>query len=605
MEAGHPPSAESIVTELEKILASESFARSQVMSRFLRFCVERALQGEAKGLKEYLIGAEVFRRGESYDPRIDPIVRVEACRLRSKLREYYNREGQKDHVVIEFPKGGYGPVFREPKPHRQNSEPAAGQQQSAEKTAIAVLPLADLSAQKDQESFCHAIADELITALAKVEELRVVSRTSSFQFGAEPHDIREIARRLRVGSILQGSVQKMGDRVRVMAQLIEADTGFNTWSQIYDREMKDVFVIEDEICHAIVDALRIELLQEHPARLVKQPTENLQAYNFYSQGRYYQERLPTEGALNKSIDYFRQAIAEDRNCASAYAGLAESYVLVALYGASPARDAMPAAKAAAARALEIDGTLAAGHATLGIVRCLYDWDWAGAEQEILKALELEPVNANACYWRGHYLECMGRLEEAMAEMMLAHELDPLSPVINMNVALTFYLNRRYGEAIDQSRKTIELEPNFPGGYWSLGMALEQERNYKGAIEAMQTAATLSGGLPWLVGSLGHCYAVSGQRELAVRVLEELLEASKRRHVSQVSIAMIHIGLGDYDRAFECLNAAYQQRDGRLLYLNVTSLYDPVRGDPRFDDLVRHVGLGPAGATRLARETMLN
>ncbi|MBI3696829.1 MAG: hypothetical protein HY238_18580 [Acidobacteria bacterium] len=339
---------QEIQAQLSKILASPVFAGSDRMSRFLRFTVERALRGEGDRLKEYLLGVEVFDRRSSYDPRIDPIVRVEARRLRSKLEKYYETEGRGDPVRIDFPKGGYSPVLRE----RDRAAPAP------ERRTIAVLPFANLSSDPENEYFSDGLTEELIQALTKVEGLRVVAWSSAFQFKGKARDIRQVGRQLSVDTVLEGSVRRADDRLRITAQLVDVSDGRYLWSQIYEREMKDVFAIQDEISRAIADTPRIKLT----GALVKPYTVNLEAYNLYLRGRFNWNKRTEEG-LRKAIEYFEQALAGDAQYAPAYCGLADCYSMLGQYGLSPPREVMPQAKAAATRALDIDEALAEAHAS--------------------------------------------------------------------------------------------------------------------------------------------------------------------------------------------------------------------------------------------------
>jgi len=584
-------SADSVHTELERILASETFAQSDRLKRFLRFTVEQVIRGSGDKLKEYVIGVEVFDRKDAYDPRTDPIVRVEAYRLRSKLKEYYQSEGQEDLLLIVFPKGTYVPVFqiREPKPHERERLRSRGRS-PANGSTIAVLPFVDLSSQKDQEHFCRGIAEEISNGLVQVEGLRVVSRASTLQFGGTHLDVREVGQKLKADTILEGSVQRAGERLRIIVQLTNVVDGCHIWSGRYDQEMKDVFAVEDEISRAVVNALRVKLEDQRGSQLVKQRTKNLAAYDLYFKGRFYQDRWVTEGWLGRSIECFRQAIAQDSNYAPAYAGLAESCSLGGFYGVLPPREIMPAAKAAATKAIEIDATLGAAHTALGVVKTLYDWDWVGARQEFEYALGMQPRDANAHFWYAHYLQSMGRLDEAIVENKQALVVDPLSPLTNLHLATAYYLNGQHSEAIEQSRRAIELDPSFAGGYWSLGLAYEQQLRYEEAVKALQKATVLSGGNPWAVGSLGHCYASSGNSDAARKILEEMQALSNSRYVSPISMAQINVALGETDRAFEWFEEAYGQRDGRLIYLSVSPLYDNLRSDPRLLELARRVGV---------------
>jgi TolB-like protein/Tfp pilus assembly protein PilF len=364
----------------------------------------------------------------------------------------------------------------------------AGQPPAAEtmQASIAVLPFVDMSPQKDQEYFCDGMAEELINALTKLEGLRVVSRTSAFQFKGKAFDIRKIGEQLNVASVLEGSVRKTGDRLRITAQLINVVDGFHLWSEKYDREMKDVFDIQDEISRAIVDALKIKLVGEAATRLVKRYTENLEAYTLYLKGRYYWNKR-TEPGLTKGIEYFEKAITKDPGYALAYAGLADCYNVISHYGAVPPKASVPKAKIAAIKALEIDDALVEAHTSLAFALYNYDFAWLAAEKEFQRAIALNPNYATAHHWYAIYLATRGRLEEAIAEMQRARELDPLSLIINTEVGWMLYFGRHYNQAIEQYQKTLEMDPSFAVAHWGLGLAYQQKAMPQEAIAEFQKA----------------------------------------------------------------------------------------------------------------------
>ena len=465
-------SAESIRAALEKILASPGFANADRISRFLRYTVEETLNGQTDKLKESLLGIDVFGRKPSYDPRVDAVVRTEAVKLRARLREYYESEGREDEIVIDLPKGGYIPAFRHrekpavevaapvaAEPHRQREwKPAVATvlvvaflatsvyliskartrsagASSPQLASIAVLPFADLSPDRDQEYFCDGMTEEIIDALAKVNGFRVVARTSSFAFKGKQQDIREIGKKLNVATVLEGSVRKDGNRLRVTAQLNSVADGYHLWSETYERELKDVFTVQDEISRAIVDTLQLKLASS--ARQPRPPSENVEAYDLYLQGRYHWSRWRSEGA-ERAIEYFQQAIQKDPNYAAAYSGLADSYAWMGFFGALPPNEAMPKARQAALKALALDDTLAAAHTSLGYVKSLHEFDWPGAEREFKRALQLNAGDSDAHFGYGiTYLAPMGRLDEAVREMQTARDLDPLSPITNTYLGLAY------------------------------------------------------------------------------------------------------------------------------------------------------------------------
>ena len=376
----NPLSAESVRTQLRKILSSSTFARSERLARFLTFTVEQTLGGRGENLKEFVIGVEVFDKNEKYDPRMDPIVRVEARRLREKLRKYYETEGHDDALYIDFPTGAYVPLVKT-REAAGVSKPAATRAENA----IAVLPFVNLSSEQENEYFSDGLTEELINALTKVEGLRVVAWSSAFQLKGKARDIRRIAEQLRVRAVLEGSVRRTADRLRITAQLVDTTDGHYLWSETYERAIKDVFSIQDEISSAIVGALRIKLTGSAGRSLITRYTENLQAYHLYLKGRFYWNKR-TEEDFYKALGFFEQAIQIDPNYAPAYAGMADSYIMLGEHGSVPALSIMRKARATASRALEIDPSLAEAHVSLGSVAGLYEWNWRESEQHFRRAL---------------------------------------------------------------------------------------------------------------------------------------------------------------------------------------------------------------------------
>jgi len=457
--------------------------------------------------------------------------------------------------------------------------------------SIAVLPFVDMSSQKDQEFFCDGMAEELINALTKIEKLQVASRTSAFQFKGKAHDIHEIGKKLKVQTVLEGSVRKARNRLRITAQLVNVADGYHLWSEKYDRDMEDIFAIQDEISLAIVDKLKVRLLGEEKDNLVKRYTDNIDAYNLYLKGRYFWSKRTEEG-LKKGIEYFKKAIEKDQHYALAYAGLADSYSLLCSYHILLPKGSIPRAMTAARRAMEIDDALAEAYEALAHLRILYDWNWSEAEQEFKRAIQINSGFATAHQRYSLLLTVMGQLDQAIAQIKQAQELDPLSLIINTDVALISYIARQYDRAIEQCRYVIDMDRNFGVAHFALGLAYEQKGVYQEAIAELQKGIATSGGITVMTGALGHTYAVSGKRDKAQKVLRELKELSKRRYVSPYSIATIYIGLGEKDRAFEWLQKAYEDRSVWLihLHLKVDPRLDSLRSDPRFTVLLKKMGL---------------
>ena len=457
-----------------------------------------------------------------------------------------------------------------------------------EKT-IAVLPFVNMSADPENEYFSDGLTEQLITALSKVESLRVASRTSAFAFRGKQVDIRLIGEQLNVRTVLEGSVRKAGAKLRITAQLIDIADGYHLWSEIYDRTMEDVFAIQDEISRAIVDTLKIKLVEEQYQQPVKCYTCDTEVYNLYLKGRYSWNKWTEEG-VKKGIDYFQQAIEKDPACALAYVGLADSFTLLGYYNFVPPKEAFPRAEAAASKALELDDKLAEAHASLALVRFFYDWDWSAAEREFKRAIELNPGYAVAHQAYAVYLTAMGHLDEGITEMKRAQELDPLSTPISAFVGWAFYFARQYDQVIEQCRKSLEMEPNFPTTHFCLGSAYLQKSMFDEAIIEFEKAITLSGGTMEERSVLGFAFAVSGRKDEAVKVLDELKQRSGAEYVPSNRLATIYTGLAWKEQAFESLQKACEERSGELVFLKVEPCWDSLRSDARFAALLMKVGL---------------
>ena len=443
--------------------------------------------------------------------------------------------------------------------------------------SIAVLPFSNMSADPEQEYFCDGIAEEIINALTHVESLRVVARTSAFAFKGEKLDIREIGSKLNVETILEGSVRKAGNRLRITAQLIKVADGYHLWSERYDRQMENIFEIQDEIARTIVDKLKVKLIGVSKKGLVKRYTDNLEAYNLYLKGRHLLDKMTLE-AHSKSIEYFQQAIERDPNYALAYAGLAESYLWLGFMESISPKEVYPKAKEAALKALELDDTIVEAWASLASVKSYFDWNWAGAEKEFKHAVELNPNSAIPHFQYGLYLGNLGRFDEAVAETARALELDPLSARWTQSLGYYYFLWGKYEEAIGQLQNAIELDPSFPLAYWNLGAVYLQKRLYEEAIPEFQKAETLSGGAPFCKAGLAYAYGVAGRRDEAIKVLHQLEQPSKQTYVSSLWNVWIYTSLGETDQAFQWLDKAYKERASMLVCTPTGSWYriDEVR-----------------------------
>ncbi len=454
--------------------------------------------------------------------------------------------------------------------------------------SIAVLPFDNLSRDPDNAYFCEGVQDEILTRLAKVADLKVISRTSTQHFKSTPDNLPQIAKQLGVAHILEGSVQKASDQVRVNVQLINALTDAHLWADTYDRKLTDIFAVESEIAKAIAETLQAKLTGSERSSIAKTPTVNPEAYELYLKGRFFWNKR-TGNDLKKSIDYFQQAIAADPNYALAYAGVADAYVLLPGYSGGNPRDCYPKAIAAAKKALELDDTLAEARTSLALAIWYYDFDFSQANREFQRAIELNPNYAIAHQQYGNNtLSAIGRFNDAIVEGKRAVELDPLSLVINADLGVDYYYARRYDEAIAQERKLLEMDPGYYFAYLNLGQALEAKGARDAAIAEYQKARALNDD-PLVLALLAHAYGLSGNKVEAERILDQLKALFKARYVSAYSFALAHLGLGNKEEALRWLEQSYQDRAGADVgWIRVDHLLDALHGDPRFEALAEKI-----------------
>jgi eukaryotic-like serine/threonine-protein kinase len=459
--------------------------------------------------------------------------------------------------------------------------------------SIAVLAFSDMSAEKDQDYLCEGIAEELINALAALEGLRVAARTSSFQFKGQARDVRHIGERLDVQTVLEGSVRKIGMRLRITVQLINASDGYNLWSARYDRDLDDVFALQEEIARAVVGALKVRLTGQPEAPLMRRHTEDLEAYHLYLQARYYWTRRYA-GFLPRAIECFEQAIARDPSYGLAHAGLADGYSVLGLYGFLPPKAAFARAEAAARRALELDDGLPEAHQAMAFVRWFFDWNWTEAERSFRRALALNPQSGLTRAQLAVFLATQGRPHEGIVEARRARALEPLSLLVGYYAGLVFLYAREYERGLEECRRILDLDPHYALGFWVRGDLLFHLGRHEEALEAAERAVALSNRPPFYLGLVGEAHAALGQRDRAQAIVDELLERSQQGYVAPLHLADIFLALGEYDQAFEWLNRALEDRNGFLGALAVDSAYDPVRADPRFGALLERIGLPSCG-----------
>jgi eukaryotic-like serine/threonine-protein kinase len=455
--------------------------------------------------------------------------------------------------------------------------------------SIVVLPFANLSPDPDSEYFSDGMTDELISALTRVEGLRVVSRTTAFAFKGRTMDVRAIGTELKVRAALEGSVRKAGRRLRVSAQLTDLTTGYQLWSEVYDRDVEDVFAIQEEISRAIVSALRVRLLGPDATRLVRPATDDLEAYTYYLKGRQLWNRR-TEEALGLGLRHFERALERDPNYAEAHFGLADSYCLLGFYTALPPTEAFPRARDAALRALELDPKLSEARPTLAYVSMYHDWNWPEAERQFQSAIRASPGYATGHQWYGNFLAVMGRSEESQAEFGRAVALDPLSPIKCAALGWGHYFGRRFDAAIAQCERALELDPAMSVTHLWMGLALGQVGRTAEAVSSYEEAVRLSPGEPLAVAFLAHGLALAGRGDEARRRLDELEAQRTRRYVSAYDLAVIHAGLGDVVRAVEELERGYEERTHWMALLGVDPRLDPLRAHPRFERLLADLRL---------------
>lgn len=456
--------------------------------------------------------------------------------------------------------------------------------------SVAVLPMENLSAERDTEYLSDGLTESIINNLSQIRKLRVMARSTVFRYKGRPSsDPQQVGHELGVRAVLVGRVLHRGDSLVVKVELVDTSDGSHLWGANFNKRLSDIFSIEAEISHEISEALKLKLTSAQKKGLARRYTENAKAYQLYLKGRYHWNKR-TEDGIKKSIEYFEQAIALDPKYALAYAGLADAHNLMASYSAKPLATPFLRAKATALKALSLDDGLAEAHAALAAVKLWREFDLPGGERGFRRAIELNPGYSTAHLWLSLYLAAVESMDEALSEIKLAHDLDPLSRVINLNLARVFYFARQYDESIDQCRKTIEMYPEYLIPHRRLGIAYGEKGMFDDAEAEFNKALSLSENDTETMSAMGYVYAAAGRIEDARKVLDRIGAVAKAAYVSPYSLARIHVGLGEIDQAFEWLEKTYQERHGILTYLKVEAAFDRLRSDPRFLDLLRRIGL---------------
>jgi serine/threonine protein kinase/tetratricopeptide (TPR) repeat protein len=460
----------------------------------------------------------------------------------------------------------------------------------AKQPSIAVLSFANLSSDPEQEYFCDGMAEEIINALSHMENLQVVARTSALSFKGQAIDIREIGRRLGVKTVLEGSVRRSGNRLRITTQLVDVASGYHLWSEKFDRDLEDIFVIQDEISLAVVENLRVRLQIGDETRLAKRHTEDPVAYGLYLKGRYFWNKRSEED-IKKAMSLFKQATQADSGYAPAYAGLADCYIILAYYDILPPKEAFPAAKAAAEKAIGFDASLAEAHTSLASVALYYDWDWQDAEREFKNAIKFNPGYSTAYQWYAEYLAFMGKYDESICMGKRSMELDPLSPIVASNLAGFYWAGGQYDTAIEEYRKALEMDSNLGVARIYLGLTYAMAERYDEAIAELQMGIDLSGGddSPHQ-GILGAIYGLAGRIDRGQQLLNRVIALSKTKYISPFQIATSYLALGQKELAFKWLDRAYAERDHWMVSVKVNPMFRSLRTDARFIELLRKMKL---------------
>ena len=509
----------------------------------------------------------------------------------ARLRQVLGDSAEKPRFIETLPRRGYRFVgqLQNDKPKNPTSAADANKIDVRNIRAIAVLPLEDLSEDSRHEYFSDSMTEALINSLARIKLLRVISRTSAMQYKGAGRSLPEIAHQLKVDAVIEGSVLRAGERVRITTRLIHAASDQHLWAETYDRDFLDILSLQSEISRQVANEVRIILSPEENARLASGRLVNREAHEAYLKARYYWNKRSEDG-VKKAVEYFRRAIDSDPTYARGYAGLADCYHILGYYNTLSPKEAYPKAKAAALKALELDPSLAEPHASLGVIHRDYEWNWAAAETEFQRAIELNPGYVEAYHWRTTLFGMLGRKQEALEGKAGALAMDPLSVVIRTDLARMLYFFRDYDRSLQEFQAAIEMDPNFGSAHLWMAHVYQQKGLVDGALSELKEGLRLSGESAYALAKLGHGYALAGLRDDAQAILKQLLTSARQKHVSPYDIAMIHVGLGQIDQAFACLESAYEQRSLWLGYLKVEPQLDALRSDPRFRRMLDRLGL---------------
>lgn len=578
------PGVDAVRAHLQRILKSSVFFQSVRLSRFLSYGVEAALSGKT-GVNEYAIGIDVFEKKPNFDPRIDPTVRVQARRLRSKLRQYYEHEGSSDSIEISLPLRAYVPIFRMRAPRLPAKQKySAFQSDPGARDAILVLPFMSLNPNPEDDYFAAGLTQEVINALSKSTGWRIVAWSE----GRARPDFHAIAKEVEVQAVLDGTVRRASGKFRISIGLMSFPDRTVLWSRMYEAEIDSILPGQERIAQDIFQQLRLRA--ESQSGTTKTFSE--EAHKEYLKGRYWFRTCSYDG-LQKCKHHLMQSLAEDPQNPATHAALAEAFVALALYGDDPPPDRMADAQREAEHALDY-GTSAYGQVAIGLIAGFQEWNWAAAESAFLRAIEMNPTLSCAHQWYASAcLAPAGRLHEAAAELKRALEPDPLSILIANQFAHVLTAAGQIDFALKQLGECLDLDRNVALTHWTLGLAFTGAERISQAIQAFERATELSAGASYAHASLAYARAVAGQSAEATRILEQIEQRSKYRYVPPIDLGLVHLGLGNYSEAFDYFEQARERRCSRLIWMNIDPRMQHLRGDPRFEKLLQALGLDPS------------
>ena len=576
-----PVPASAIREQLARMVESPGFVSSARICRFLTHIVNRTIDGDIDSLKELSVAMEVFDRTSEYDPNIDAIVRVEARRLRTKLKAYYEGQGACDPVLIGLRPGSYVPIFRwidaQPAKHREEVGAAA-----PARICIAVLPFVNMSPEPEQDFFCDGISEEITNSLTRVAGLNVIARTSAFHFKGSSIDIREVGRHLGADLIIEGSVRKAGEQLRITAQAIQAESGHHLWSETFRRELKDIFAIQEEIAQTIADLLRLRIPEAHVAQ--RPPELNLGAYTAYLRARFLIHQQSPE-ALQSALEQLRALSTAFPEYAPAYSGMAVASGLLAQFGAVSGRQAYPEIKANAERGYALDPRSGETCRVLGGLRGWFEYQWDEANRLYNRALELQPGHAPAHMFRAMTLLCQGDLAAAEAGLCRAMDLDPLSASDCARMAYVHYLKGDYSAATEHLQRSFELDRDYPEARFYSGLLQFQQQHYDAVVQSLSTSNS-----PLEIGLLAAAHARQGRPSQAEECIVRLRQLAKQLYVTPLAEGFAAIGMEDFDLAFLRLDEAVEDKTNFTNLIAVEPFFHPLRADRRFAKLLKKLNL---------------